>query len=444
MKRTFFIILGLFTVIQTFAQSPEKFSYQAVVRNGVNALVTNQSVGVKITLLQGSASGTPVYEELHIPVTNDNGLMTLEVGNGTSLLGTFSAIDWSDGPYFLKSDIDPNGGTSYSISGTSQLLSVPYSLYASSADKANTALYADSSNHASTATYADSAGNFAGAVWQQNGPDIYYDKGLVGIGTTTPQKDLHIANPSASIRIEDEQAGAGDIYELVNDAQDGDVRNFAIYNESDDRVEMSFDGQGSVALPSGRLSVGTTSYTYPFTMIQVEGYNTDADGNIQDPLLSMRNNNYAKLRLEAYSNVAFRDNSLSGLRARGTMDNPLNVQPGDRVLGFQALVFANGVFQPSSIASIEYYVGSTSISGYINFSTRASGTTGRVERMRLDQNGNLGIGTTGPDARLHVKNGDVYLEDIGDGIIMKDANGNCWRYTPATNGVLQGVMIVCP
>jgi hypothetical protein len=120
-----------------YAQSPEKFSYQAIIRNTVNNLVTNQPVGMRLSILQGSAAGASVFTETHSAVTDQNGLVTVEVGAGTPVLGTLSAINWSAGPYFLKTEIDPLGGTTYTMTGTSQFLSVPYALYAKTADYNN-------------------------------------------------------------------------------------------------------------------------------------------------------------------------------------------------------------------------------------------------------------------------------------------------------------------
>ncbi|MDO5968187.1 FISUMP domain-containing protein [Flavivirga aquimarina] len=109
-------------------------SYQAVIRDGAGALVTNQVVGMQISILQTTATGTVVYKENQTPTTNVNGLVTLEIGTGTVLSGNFTTIDWSSGPSFIKTETDPTGGTSYTIAGTSQLLSVPYALQAKKAE----------------------------------------------------------------------------------------------------------------------------------------------------------------------------------------------------------------------------------------------------------------------------------------------------------------------
>ncbi len=118
---------------QAGAQPPEKMSYQAVIRDAGNDLVTNHTVGMQISILRGSASGIPVYTEVQTPTTNANGLASIEIGGETG----FDTINWSKGPYFIKTETDPTGGTNYSITGTSQLLSVPYALFAKTAENIN-------------------------------------------------------------------------------------------------------------------------------------------------------------------------------------------------------------------------------------------------------------------------------------------------------------------
>ncbi len=119
-----------------FAQSPEKLSYQAVIRNTGNQLLANSAVGMKISILKSTPTGTVVYEEIFNPnpMTNANGLISVEIGSGIPLSGSFGTIDWSAGPYFVKTETDPGGGTNYTITATSQLLSVPYALYAKKAE----------------------------------------------------------------------------------------------------------------------------------------------------------------------------------------------------------------------------------------------------------------------------------------------------------------------
>ena len=120
MKQLITLIAAIFISTITMAQSPNKMSYQAVVRNADNELISNKPVGMQISILQGSTNGTAVYAETQSPTTNMNGLISLQIGSGTLVSGDFSNIDWSSGPYFIKTETDPDGGSNYTISGTSQ------------------------------------------------------------------------------------------------------------------------------------------------------------------------------------------------------------------------------------------------------------------------------------------------------------------------------------
>ena len=134
MKKIYTVIAGLLLTASVFAQAPEKMSYQAVVRDASNSLTTNQAVGMQISILQTTATGTAVYVETQTPTTNANGLVSLEIGTGTVVSGDFTTIDWANDTYFIKTETDPTGGTNYTITGTSQLMSVPYALHAATAD----------------------------------------------------------------------------------------------------------------------------------------------------------------------------------------------------------------------------------------------------------------------------------------------------------------------
>lgn len=137
MKTLFTMIGALLITSVVFAQAPEKLSYQSVIRNTTGNLVANSPVGIKISIIQTTPIGPVAYAETHLTATNTNGLVTIEIGVGTPISGTFAAIDWSNGPYYLKTETDPTGGTNYTISGTNEMLSVPYALYAKTSGSSN-------------------------------------------------------------------------------------------------------------------------------------------------------------------------------------------------------------------------------------------------------------------------------------------------------------------
>ena len=126
-------------------QAPDGINYQAIVRDSNGDIVADQAVGVEVKILQGSTSGTEVYSETHTDTTNAYGLVTFQIGGGTVMgMDDFTSIDWSMGPYYVQIGTDPIGGTDYSqIQGASQLLSVPYALYANASDSSRTSMMAD-------------------------------------------------------------------------------------------------------------------------------------------------------------------------------------------------------------------------------------------------------------------------------------------------------------
>lgn len=121
------LLITIYCSLNTaLAQAPNAFSYQAVVRNGSNQLVTNANVGIKISIQ--SSTTTVYYSETHNATTNENGLVTIQIGNGTVVSGGFDNVPYSTESIFIKTEIDPFGSTNYSITSTTQLLSVPYAL----------------------------------------------------------------------------------------------------------------------------------------------------------------------------------------------------------------------------------------------------------------------------------------------------------------------------
>lgn len=168
MKKVYTLLATLLISLSVFGQAPEKMSYQAVVRNASDALVVSTTIGMQISILQTSSTGTAVYVETHSPTTNANGLVSVEVGNGTVISGDISTIDWSSDSYYIKSEIDLLGGTAYTITGASQLLSVPYALF------------------------AKSSGGVAGAEWNTSGNNIRNtNTGSVVVGSNVTNSNLN-------------------------------------------------------------------------------------------------------------------------------------------------------------------------------------------------------------------------------------------------------------
>jgi len=107
------VVLVILASISVFAKAPNSFKYQTIVRNTSGAIIANQDVSFQISIIQGTASGTLVYVETHDVSTNEFGLVNLSIGSGTSS-NDFTLIDWSNGPYFIKVELDENGDSDYS------------------------------------------------------------------------------------------------------------------------------------------------------------------------------------------------------------------------------------------------------------------------------------------------------------------------------------------
>jgi uncharacterized protein (TIGR02145 family) len=134
MNKFFALISATLLSLNLMAQAPQKMSYQAVIRNSSDALVANQQIGMKVSILKDSENSVSVYSETHTTTTNQNGLVAIAIGGGNVLSGDFSKINWGSGVYFVKTETDIKGGTNYSVTGTSQLLSVPYALSTNSSN----------------------------------------------------------------------------------------------------------------------------------------------------------------------------------------------------------------------------------------------------------------------------------------------------------------------
>jgi hypothetical protein len=185
--RTLYSIL-LLMLISTLAhsQAPEAFNYQAVIRNGAGDILASSQVAVQTSILQDAEAGTAVYVERFNPTTNDHGLISLKLGKGNVQSGIFNTIDWGSHSYYIKIEVDPDNGTNYSSMGSSQLLSVPYALYAKSGGGD-----ADPANEIQTLALSDTTLSITG------GNEV--DLGIIGNRTISfPSRSLSI-EPTSTI-----------------------------------------------------------------------------------------------------------------------------------------------------------------------------------------------------------------------------------------------------
>jgi hypothetical protein len=129
-KKIAFLLFAAIYTSCILAQAPQAVNYQGIARNSLGNALPTQALGIQLSIHQGSATGTVVYRENHFTTTNAFGLYTVSMGMGTPVSGTFSSINWGNGPYYLEIGMDITGGTSFVPAGTTQLISVPYALYA--------------------------------------------------------------------------------------------------------------------------------------------------------------------------------------------------------------------------------------------------------------------------------------------------------------------------
>ncbi len=133
MKNLLSFLASILIITTLLAQAPQALNYQAVARDNAGVILANTNLDVRFTVKQTTATGTTVFQETHATSTDALGGFSLEIGRGTASTGSFTAINWSAGPYFLEVELDVNSSGSYTSMGTSEMLSVPYALYAETA-----------------------------------------------------------------------------------------------------------------------------------------------------------------------------------------------------------------------------------------------------------------------------------------------------------------------
>ena len=299
MKKFSPLVMFLICSYVAFAQTPEKMSYQAIVRDANNTLLVDKLVGIQVSILQNSETGSEVYIETHSVVTNMNGLVALEIGTGVTSYD-FSSIDWSNGPYFVKVETDPNGADNYSISGVSQLMSVPFALYAKASGNGITTSQADAivTNTAKTGITSDQADAIV-ANTTKTGITTDQSDAIVTnttkTGITSDQADAIVAN-TAKTGITSDQADAivantaktG----ITSDQSDAIVANTAKTSITTDQTDAIVVNTAKISLPSGGnegdilkiingeyVWVGETTYQLNTFYSELGGYVVDINSD---------------------------------------------------------------------------------------------------------------------------------------------------------------------
>lgn len=201
MRKLLTIYIFLLTSLVSFSQAPEKMSYQAILRGVNGSLISNKTVTMRISVLKTSVTGTSVYSETHSVQTNINGLVSLEIGTGAVDNGALATINWSNDTYFIKTETDLDGGTNYTLVSTSQLLSVPYALYAKTAGNIKTYKVGDFA-HGGIVFWVDETGQHGLVCSKTNASTSSRWYGGINFGNTRAKGDgLYAGKNNTSIII---------------------------------------------------------------------------------------------------------------------------------------------------------------------------------------------------------------------------------------------------
>ena len=342
-------------------------------------------------------------------------MFTIQIGRGESIRGEMETINWGEGPYFLQVELDANGGNDFKLVGSTQLLSVPYALY------------------------AENAGN-SDSLWDVEGAsdNIFYKyaNGEVRFGTPEPTlAPFKFINQNGSIDFNQNTA----IAEFTRQLGDSQSR-FFIYGYPDDssilphlrRSTMLYATGDADKLiltatkPSGKISFMTQSWQDPNNEKVVIDNSGNVGIGITNPnrLLHLQGNR---------SVIQLNRNMASPAIQFGRFENDTPFTENNYLLGF-------GIGVDNSDNSSGGYL-------YFGEDVNKDFSTGNGDggiRMAIQKGGNVGIGTINPKSKLQVTDGDIYIEDVTKGVIMKSPNGQCWRYAPNDMGELKGEAIECP
>jgi hypothetical protein len=413
MKKIVTVATFLLLCVFMNAQVPQGINYQAVARTADGVIIPTQNIGVRFSILDVSVTGAVLYSETHTVITNSYGLFTLAIGRGTPVTSTFASINWASGTdKFLKVEIAPAGGSNYQLQGTTQLLSVPYALYSE-----KTRLLAG--NNTINITNGNTiTGNYQAA----NNTILLTGNTIAG--------NYQAANNTISLTgntIAGNYQAANNTILLTGNTIAGNYQAGTGINLTGNTISHNLVAGSGISI-SGNVITNTGI--------------TGTNQWVADPAGIHNQSGYVGIRTNSVSGTALtilQDNS-GGVGGFAAMD----IVSGDTwqtVTRFRnTSVSQEYQFNLAGSANIDYPPGS--------FGVFHATTLGWLW-YNNPANDFIGIGSytykqTLPKSRLHVFNGDVNIDQIGSGIILKSPNGNCWRVTIDNTGNLVRTAITCP
>jgi hypothetical protein len=384
----------LFITLLCYSQAPQAFNYQGVLRDLSGNTINNSNVSVRFSIQDGYAGGPIEYQEVHPASTNSFGIITLSVGTGTPTVGTFSTITWSNGPKFLQVEFDPAGGTNYTLLGSSQILSVPYALYAGSVGS-GASQWIDGSNNT-----------------------IHYPSGRVGIGVSYPTAGLDVQ------RNDPDSLGVIALGRFTSNDPSGGVA----YDDGAFVEMKTNDLRGTLSLGGTQLGANNNIGTLLHT---TGGWQWNRQLNIMGNMGVGFNSPLH--RLQVNGNISFTSRGQKLIFASTPTDSLIFLS---RPIGTDGiLINANDVYIRSIVTPVQLQTSNTVVVTDLN----------SIGKFTMDvQTNRMGIGTVTPSSSLTVESGDVEIKDINSGVILRSPNGNCWRVTIDNSGNLLRTAISCP
>lgn len=431
MKLKYLLILILMSAI-LFAEVPYKFSYQAVIRNSDNNLISDRTISMRIRIHQGSENGDVVYTETHVKNTNMNGLVSLQIGSGTVVEGNLTDIDWSAGPYFIRTETDPQGGTDYSISGVSELLSVPYAIYSLNGVPGEKGEKGDAGPQGPQGEKGEQGPAGSGSTYGTTNyiskftpndstigeSQIFDDGTFVGIGTNEPKAKLDV---NEDILVNGLRVGRGasgndasvafgyQVMDSSTGASNTAIGGYAMKSNTSGLNNTSVGTESMMDNTSGSYNVafgwralennteGTRNAAFGGTSLQYNttgSYNTAIGPSALARIIEANNNTAVGYR-SAFENITGNSNTTVGNSAmyNNTSGNK-NTVIGDSTMltnlsgSFNTIIGANADVSSSNLTN------ATAIG--------ANATVSSNNSLVLGSGVNVGIGTSNPVNRLHI------------------------------------------